>query len=82
MKDKLIIIETIKYILDQSASLIELPQHEKNIEKMGSLKTLFAVLLRMYEIITGNRWMDSPKDLHFWMIQYMKDQANALSSRN
>lgn len=77
MKDKLIIIATIQNILMHMTLLM---QHDpnKSLEKLGTLKGLSVILLDIYYAITGNYWAGSPKDLTFWMLTYIKNEADSL----
>jgi hypothetical protein len=79
MKDKLIIIATIQYILEQSKLIMMEPSFAA--EKMGVLKGINIVLLEFYYAITGNHWSKSPKELHEWMIQYIKKEADSLGQK-
>lgn len=83
MKDKLIIIATIQNMLTHMKVLLaELSDRSKiSAEKAGVLKGVSICLLDLHYAITGNHWAGSPKDLQLWMIQYCKDEADALGQR-
>lgn len=79
MKDKLIIINLICFLVDNQKGLLEEPKPSP--EKLGCLKALFICMLNIYESITGNVWQKSPQDLQFWMIKYVKDEADKLGEQ-
>jgi hypothetical protein len=76
MKDKLIIIATIQYTLEQMKLLLVDP--EKSSKKMGALTAFSCILIQIHMAITGHHWERSPKELMEWMIGYMKQQADSL----
>ena len=78
VKDKLIIIATIQYIIEQSKLLMMEPTLTHSAEKMGVLKGINIILLEFYYAIAGDHWTKSPQALHEWMIQYIKREADSL----
>jgi hypothetical protein len=78
MKDKLIIIATIQYTLEQMKLLLGDPQSERSSKKMGALTAFSCILIQLHMAITGHHWEKSPKELMEWMIGYMKQQADSL----
>lgn len=82
MKDKLIIIATIQYVLDQMKMLIGEPGSMKNPTKLAVLTTLGVVLIQFHMAITGDHWQGSPKDLMLWMVKYIKNEADGLGHQN
>lgn len=82
MKDKLIIIATIQYLIENIKTLIGDPATLRSREKLGCLKALSLTLVQIHFAITGNHWSGSPQDLTIWMIRYIKAEADALGERN
>jgi len=80
MRDKLVIVATIQYIIEQSKTLMMEPGGQHSAEKMGVLKGINIILLQMYYAIAGDHWQGSPKELHEWMIRYCKKEADSLGN--
>ena len=79
MKDKLIIIATIQFYIENMKNLLIDSGHSKlSEEKAGVTKALGLCMFNMYYAITGHMWQGTPKDLMDWLIQYMKDEADKL----
>lgn len=82
MKDKLIIIATIQFIIENMRELLLDPPQNKSQQKLGVLKALSLVLFNIYFSITGNLWQASGEDLTKWMLRYIKDEADKLGDNS
>lgn len=83
MRDKLIIIATIQYIIKQMKELLlDAGRGKTSLEKQGVLKGLSACLLQIHFAITNEPWNHSPKELMEWMIRYMKTEATKMGGGN
>ena len=82
MKDKLIIIATIQYVLEQMKTLLADPASLRTTEKRCAMVTFGVVLIQFHYAITGHMWVKSPKELMEWMFGYIKDEADSLGQRS
>lgn len=81
MKDKLIILATIQYTLEQMKLLLADPSSERSPRKFGALTAFSCILIQIHMAISGNHWEKSPRELMEWMIKYVKDEADKLGRR-
>jgi hypothetical protein len=82
VKDKLIIIATIQYTLEQMKLLLADPSSERSPKKFGALTAFSCMLIQFHMAITGHHWEKSPKELMEWMFRYIKDEADSLGQRS
>lgn len=80
MKDKLIIIAIIQNIL-QDMQLLMTGAADKGPRGLGALTAYGVMLLHIYHSISGEQWNGTPRELHDWMLKYIKDEAERLGDR-